>query len=108
MKIIDLLNKIANDEDLPKKIAYSSYEFRFSGGTYIDTDGDSIVRHIFIDLSNLNDEIEIIEEDKKIEKFKIYDNSIDWCCNGRAINDTEKDIMDKINEIIEAINERNL
>ena len=35
------------------------------------------------------------------EKFEIYDNSIEWCCNGRSITDNEKDIMDKINEILD-------
>ena len=39
------------------------------------------------------------------EKFEIYDNSIEWCCNGRSITDNEKDIMDKINEIIDYLEE---
>lgn len=54
-----------------------------------------------------NDEVEIIEDspkDNKIEKLIIYENMIDWCCNGRAINDTEKDIIDKLNEIIDKVN----
>ena len=41
---------------------------------------------------SLNDEVEIIEEDKKIEKLNIY-------------NYTEHDIMTKVNEIIDKLNE---
>lgn len=59
-------------------------------------------------LKGEEDKVEIIEdtpkEDKKIEKLKIYDDMINWCCNGRAINDTEKDIIDKLNKIIDRLN----
>ena len=44
------------------------------------------------------------KEDKKIKKLEVYDDSIEWCCNGKAITDTEKDIIDKLDEIIDKIN----
>ena len=75
IKIIDLLNKIANGEKVPKKIqwediiyAYSEYdkdylEYPFSDEEYkglFDMRNNILTRF-------LNDEVEIIEEDEKIE-----------------------------------------
>ena len=112
MKIIDLLVKIANGEDVPNKINYCGYIFEYykNHSRYENYHDEQIwLLEDFVDFSeNLNDEIEIIEdtpkEDEKIEKLKIYDDMINWCCNGKAINDIEKDIIDKINEIIDKIN----
>ena len=78
MKVIDLLNKIANGEEVPKKIkwedtiyAYSEYdkdylEFPFSEDEYkgLFDMKDSILTQY------LNDEVEVLEEDKEIEDTK--------------------------------------
>ena len=74
IRVIDLLNKIANSEDVPKKISYAYIGknfFDFNGKTYIDDSGSSIIDYINSDLSNLNEEvgIEDAEEDKEIEKW---------------------------------------
>ena len=69
IKIIDLLNKIANGEDTPKEIKYDGYTFKKANESYIEEDGDNLTDHICYDYSNLNDEVEIIEEDKEIEKI---------------------------------------
>lgn len=53
----------------------------------------------------LSCEVEEPQEHKIPEKFEIYDNSIEWCCNGRSITDNEKDIMNKINEILDYLEE---
>ena len=77
IKIIDLLNKIANGEEAPKKIkweniiyVYSEYdkdylEYPFSDEEYkgLFDMRDSILTQF------LNDEVEILEEPKKIEKI---------------------------------------
>ena len=77
MKIIDLLNKIADGEKVPKKIKYGEYyyglekkynddweEYEYGYKTY--TGG-----YLNIWRENaLNEEVEIIEEDKKIEKLE--------------------------------------
>lgn len=109
MKIIDLLNKIAKREKLPEEI-------KVIGGTYYLCENDQSGCCYFsekpgyggvklsFDTSVMNEEVEIIEEDKKIENLEYYDNSIMWCMNGREITDNEKDIIDKINEIIDYIN----
>ena len=137
------MNKIHNEENVPKQIKYDMKTYFYDETCQDYTDYDRTYG-LFSDLldkqygifSCLNDELEIIEEkemchnchkylaeynqtycefclgiskeEKKIpekletiEKFNIYDDSINWCCNGRAITDTEKDIMDKINEILD-------
>ena len=70
MKIIDLLNKIANGEEVPKKIKYNDKIWRLaSDGTYFigsDYGYDFWLEHgddKFEDEPiTLNDEVEIIEE----------------------------------------------
>ena len=78
MKVIDLLNKIANGEEVPKKVFYKTGG-EYTGGyywiydescrDYKDKAGDYVFNagnyHI-IDMLNM--EVEIIEEDKKIDK----------------------------------------
>lgn len=107
MKVIDLLNKIANDEIIPGKIKYNEKIYHY-GNHYKWYLTDNLLEELFIDKNHLNDEIEIIEdtpkEDKKIKKLKVYDDMINWCCNGSPISDIEKDIIDKINEIIDRLN----
>ena len=72
MKMIELLNKIANGEEVPKKFKFAGQIFEKQGSYIQDEDGDSIFASMFTDFSNINDEIEIIEEDKKIEHTKGY------------------------------------
>ena len=77
MKIIDLLNKIANG-DIPKKIKYKDLEYRacgngISGFTDYVNDDDRYCFSAYIGVKNLNDEVEIIEEKKIPEKLEGYD-----------------------------------
>lgn len=117
IKIIDLLVKIANREEVPKKIkweniiyAYSEYdkdylEYPFSNEEYkgLFDMRDNILTQF------LNDEVEIIEEDKKIEKLDIKQeknikNNWKWKCNGYNISTPQKIMADKLNELIDYIN----
>lgn len=112
MKVIDLLNKIANGEEVPKKIKYDTKNYYFRNYDYKEYDivEDYIDEQTSfidcIDFYKLNDEIEIIEEDKPIEKLKIafldnYEpNEIDRKCWNRL-----NEHQDKINEIIDTVNE---
>jgi hypothetical protein len=112
MKVIDLLNKIANGY-IPTKIKYKDIIYKYDNYKgdcgYVDMTQSPykwFIKEIDCDVQDyLNEEVEIIEEHKIPEKFEIYDNSIEWCCNGRAITDNEKDIMDKINEILDYLEE---
>ena len=78
MKVIDLLNKIANGEEVPKIIKYDETIYLFRNYDYkeysiekgICDEQTSWIEDKF-DFYKINDEVEIIEEDKKIEKIKI-------------------------------------
>ena len=106
MKVIDLLNKIANGEEVPSPIYYKKLYFDFDDGDYFN---QKTTYWLFNDNdieSILNDEVEIIEEDKEIEKIKYYDDSIAWVIDGAwQLSDIDKIAIDKINEIIDKINE---
>ena len=103
MKIIDLLNKIANGEKLPKRIKIDGIYYKAPINLYT-----KIIDFMYIseetnenwlDYANirLNDEVEIIEEDKKIpEKLDEYDYN----------SANEIIIRRKINEIIDYLNSK--
>lgn len=83
MKIIDLLNMKANDEELPQNILVICeeekllFEYSEEFGNYLSKEGDRLVDIIKGDLSNLNDEVKIIRSDEKENNFtgiKIYEN----------------------------------
>ena len=74
MKIIDLLNKIANDEEVPKKIRYNDTIYY-----YDEKDDNELARYrsegVFdkwlFDDCYLNDEVEILEEDTPTQNQRI-------------------------------------
>lgn len=125
IRVIDLLNKIAKGEEAPKKIKYdgdiyfleSDEIFEFFTYKTIDynkfnTDGERLGKALFLDncYMHLYDEVEIIEEDKKIEKIEKYED-LDghYFLNNRDkkiyIGCDEIDFMvDKFNELIDEIN----
>lgn len=63
MKVIDLLNKIANGEELPQKIAYDKKVYKVSKNFFTDVENETFFKGFSIE--QLNDEVEIIEEPKK-------------------------------------------
>ena len=75
MKIIELFVKIANKEEVPKEIKWRGniYEYSSIAAQYYIKDRihnvDNSLRAALYDFSDLNNEIEIIEENKKIEKI---------------------------------------
>ena len=77
IKTIDLLNKIANGEKVPKIIRYKNYDFEYHerldnvcNYKVIGSDSKYLNDVFFID-SILNEEVEIIEDNDKIENNKI-------------------------------------
>lgn len=106
MTIIDLLNKIAFGEETPNKFKYDKLTFvKDNEGVHYDEYGDNIKNSIAYDLSNLDDEIEIIEEDNKIEKISINDNGTLGFPNGQwAARNMDKGFAFKINELIDKVN----
>lgn len=103
MKIIDLLNKIANNEEIPQTFIYKNLIFELDEtGRYIDNEGDYFSDSIRYDLQNLNEKVIIIDEDKKIEKIDFdllqsFEDDDDKYISIQAI-------CKKIDEIIGVIN----
>ena len=111
MKIIDLLNKIANGEYVPNRILYEGITYWYDEKekdyyTMIAKDLDDEDIEYLCDCKVnliLNDEIEIIEEDKKKRKIRkiILDDLID---SDETIYDNFHEVELKINEIIDILN----
>lgn len=110
MKVIDLLNKIAKGEEVPEKIKWHDVEFECINGDYINCNRCSLFRHdvaFYTLLNMLNDEVEIIEEDKEIEKLiKLNDvgNPSDLTALSQMQWENNSHIERKINELIDEIN----
>ena len=93
MKIIDLLNKIANEEEVPKKIYYRKLIYEWTGLNYYNSINDEFLEN-HIALEDLNYPVEIIKEEKKIpEKLNIS--------NFPKHNNSLKKTAIKLNEIID-------
>ena len=75
MKIIDLLNKIANGEEVPKKIRVSGWCYKFTWiehmANYYDKQEDiDLMSALSMCVDELNKEIEIIEEHKPLNEIR--------------------------------------
>ena len=117
MKLIDLLNKIANGEEVPKKIRFNDIEWEYNKPQYERVDKkDRSNLWTGYNFRILDDEVEIIEEEKKIpEKLKWHeengvgndDDAFYVDVNGKSqYVDSEYDswemtVILKINEIID-------
>ena len=111
MKVIDLLNKIANEEEVPKHIHIrdlDTYTWQEDIKEYwSDKDENNLLFDLDLSTTKLKEDIDIIEEDKKIEKFKVIkDNSgdsVQLVYYGKKLELTflQAIILDKINEIID-------
>ena len=120
LRVIDLLNKIANGEEVPKRVLYNEETYSYVErnrlfAKYIKEPFNArIPYYLFTDVKNIYDEVEIIEEDKKIEKLETYKeiddeehyaNILKVSKNGEyEINEALSVVVDKINEIIDYIN----
>lgn len=99
MKIIDLLVKIANRKDMPLSFRYEGIIWVLKGGKYYQKLNDNIEFEIWFEgllFKYLNDEIELIEENKKIEKLKKPD--------GYSAENYIEEMFNKINELIDEVN----
>ena len=77
MKIIDLLNKIANGEEVPKKIKINNFIYEYRDYMYCTEKANyqDIEDYLFgkWNFNILNNEVEILEEEKKIpEKLSTW------------------------------------
>ncbi len=70
MKIIDLLNKIANGEEVPKKIRINGWCYKFEwqdyAGNYLDESEEiDLMSALSCDKEELNKEVEILDDEEK-------------------------------------------
>lgn len=109
MKIIDLLVKISQGERMPKKIKYEGYVWEYDkvAKNYYRNDIDEEYIYLFQDLFKketgffINNEVEIIEEDKKIIRLEFEEGNIeDKLFLARYITHNRA----KINELIDEVN----
>lgn len=124
MKIIDLLVKNANGEEMPKIISFrneryiwNEYGYYSIDSTVIDDEGDeyapSLLHGFNLFQPNvINDDVEIIEEiekPKKIEKIKMSGNEFyseyieSWIEKSKYDAYCEY-LSNKLNEIIDSVN----
>lgn len=102
IKVIELLNKIANGE-YPKRFKYNNkiYEYKrtVNGKGYVTENDDWFNSDIFIDeWENLNEEIEILEDNtEEIEELKPVED-------GLAYRYEWSEVPKKINELVRAVN----
>ena len=102
MKVIELLTKIANGEEVPKKIKVGNEIWTYENVDYKASDdrGFLFEIHTRINKEDMNEEIEIIEED--IRKLP---NEVREPHNFEEVVYIAEDLVNKINEIIDKINE---
>ena len=102
MKVIDLLNKIAKGEEVPKKIKvhgevdYTIFIFDKNRNLYSCGDYNTLGYKYDLSLM-LNDEVEIIEEEKDIEEIDKTEIEV-------SMSIGEQICANKINELIREVN----
>ena len=108
MKIIDLLNKIAKDEELPEKIIYNNETFEFdeTAEDYFDHYNQSFFGYKFANcIDFLNDEVEVIKE------LDLYDivsyNNYEWFIIGKKEDNVTLLLKECLNFDNENFNEDN-
>lgn len=119
IKVIDLLNKIANGEEVPQMVSYGGVEYHIDEleQFYVNDDRQALLEHIFDylnDFDALMTEVEVIE-DKKIEKLNIETQNKEtgncYITNEYGtkcyLTKHSKIIANKINEIIDYLNKEN-
>jgi hypothetical protein len=113
MKVIDLLNKIANDEEVPKKIHIrdlDKYTWQEDVKAYwSDVDENDLLSDLDLSATNLKEDIDIIEEpqEHKIPKKITMRAELVGDINNKIenLNINQIAIEDKINEILDYLEE---
>lgn len=115
IKIIDLLNKIANMEELPKEIYFCGRIYELDDYNHYMYEKYGLYEDLLdftlnVELDEfLNDEVKIIEEEKEIEKIPYHYNFGYIDCGDlkreviEELSNNFNYFADKINEIIDEI-----
>ena len=115
MKVIDLLNKIANGEDVPEKIKFEGDILKYDRGIQdykgiSRTGSGSFFNYLFVNISTslfINDTVEIIEEQQDIDIQEIEELDKEWTYVEGLIEKTwsvaELEIIENLNKLASAI-----
>lgn len=109
IKVIDLLNMISKGEKAPKKIKINNVIYEYRGCMYCTEKANyqDIEDYLFGEwnFNILNKEVEILDEQKKIEKIARCDD-VKMTHYGELYKPTENQeiLRIKINELIDEIN----
>lgn len=101
---------LVKDGKAPKKIKfnYSIYEYKWSNAyqekCYVNGDNYRLWENLNLN-SDLNDEVEIIEEPKKIEKITVREKTLGFPNGEWTARNMDKAFAIKINELIDEIND---
>lgn len=108
IKIIGLVNNVYNDFHIPNKIKYKNeiYLWNEEYQWFVTLDNTTLFR---IDKNKLNDEVEVIEEEKEIEELEELDLKYDIENNDiynfkRQILMYCDNLQYKINELVREVN----
>jgi hypothetical protein len=99
MKVIELISKLINGEEAPNKIEYDGVIWHLCINRKDYYSDEALINNYLANCELsifINDEIEIIEEEKKIEKLMQLDT--------RETQDCICKIQYKVNEIIDKLN----
>lgn len=113
MKVIDVLNKMANGEEIPKSIQYDGeqyvYDEKCKDYTYVSEYNNDVWLFCKYDVTKiLNDEIQIIDESKEdFENIELLDETRNMPCISAEkydfilkYNSLFEDYENKINKLI--------
>ena len=117
IRVIDLLNKIANGEDVPELIEYNGENYIFQNKDYKNEDRDL---YLFSEetpdiTAALNDEVKIIEtieeqEEIDIQSIEELDENFTYIENHssglgieKVLNKAEIELVNKINKLVQAV-----
>ena len=95
MKVIDILNKIANGEEVKFKILSVNAIYRYDKDYQLYCETSDEICEWGIDYRWLNEEVEIIKDKKIPEKL--------GCCSTDLL---EADMIEKINQIIDYLEDK--
>ena len=105
IRVIDLLNKIANGEEVQKKIKYNDDEYIHIDNYcyFCEETNETLSQNTYAEFSRLNDEVEILDEEEfeTIEELLIEYDDGDIGINKKYISSQQSEIFAKsINQLI--------
>lgn len=109
IKTIDLLFKIANNEDVPKKIKFEDKIWKYNSSVqdYMNEDNNEYLFANIFGMETeiaLNREVEIIEEEKKIEHCISF---VEFISDNSYSDAYEEYLTVKIDKLIDEVNKLN-